>query len=104
MNEKFVVEWYNFSLTERERKELLVSIPRAFEYGSARSYMLLPEQAKQVLRDAFRDTLADHCEANGEPCCCAACRAMRIDARTGVTRQPPKEGTVIRIAGQDGKP
>ena len=77
MDEKFIVEWYGVSLTERERKELIGTIPGTLEYGLTRNYMLLPEKAKQILRDAFRDVLADHCEPNGDPCVCFACRSVR---------------------------
>ena len=58
MNEQKIMTWYSYSLTERNRKEIVGKVPRALEYGLTRVWGLLPEQAKQLVRDAYAAEVA----------------------------------------------
>lgn len=52
-----VSQWYVAALTAAEAKEMLQYVPGCLAYGSLKSFALLPETAKQVLRDNYQRLL-----------------------------------------------
>ena len=48
-----VVQWYGCGLTEKEAQALIGHIPGAKAYNLVKHWSLLPEPAKQVLREAY---------------------------------------------------
>lgn len=54
MSETAVAQWYQAGLTEKEAKELIGHVPGAVAYGVVKSYSILPERAKDILRTVYR--------------------------------------------------
>lgn len=50
-----IARWHLYDLSEKEAKALVGHIPFATEYGCVRAFALLPEAAKQILRDAYAE-------------------------------------------------
>jgi hypothetical protein len=53
--ESLVAQWFVSGLTEREARELIGAIPGTLAYGAVKSYALLPEDAKRILRARFAE-------------------------------------------------
>lgn len=49
-----VAQWYTAGLDNADAKEMLQHIPGCIAYGSLKSFALLPEAAKQILRDNYQ--------------------------------------------------
>lgn len=49
-----VADWYSVSTTEKERKAMLGNVAGAMEYGLTRSWSLLNEHARMIVRREYR--------------------------------------------------
>jgi hypothetical protein len=49
-----VAQWYENSLTEQERKTIVGPVAGAMEYGLTRSWNMLSEHVRMVIRREYR--------------------------------------------------
>ena len=54
MSERAIAQWYQVGLSNTEAKELIGHVPGVLVYGMLKSYHLLPEAAKDILRTVYR--------------------------------------------------
>lgn len=54
MSETAVAQWYQCGLSNKDAKELIGHVPGVLAYGTLKSYAILPERAKDILRTVYR--------------------------------------------------
>jgi hypothetical protein len=53
ITDQAIARWYQYLISEQEAKALVGAVHGATEYGLVKVFGLLPEAAKQILRDAY---------------------------------------------------
>ena len=51
--EQAVAQWYQCGLSNADAKKLIGHIPGVLAYGTLKSYNILPDRAKDLLRTAY---------------------------------------------------
>ena len=55
LNDGFIEQWYAL-LPEKEAHSIVATVPGSMAYGLVRSWRLLPDEAKQLVRYAYAET------------------------------------------------